>query len=237
VQLYTRNVRLIGLHRPYAADPSYQYNNPSHDSDTEWHSITVPQAGTVALEQLDGPSAIESQTTSMTSTTTQPPPTTQPPCGTPRNPSDLITTADGKCTYKYPNGMACVTKIAKMSNRNKARHWFTCHAMKELLRVRRKKLDMSQATIINSTTRKMVAETYLAICPLETCVNKGKPKVEFVRDDSLIRHMTSPNKHKGLKVSKREAHRWANENLEILQAPDDFSNAYEEAVWRIWHGY
>jgi hypothetical protein len=110
--------------------------------------------------------------------------------------------------------------------------------MSEYLSIRGEDLDMSQATIMNSTARMLVAERYLARCPLETCVNQGKPGAEFVRDDSLVRHMNNPKKHKGWKVSKGEARKWTQDNMEIWRMSGElgFSNGYEEAIWRIWHG-
>jgi hypothetical protein len=163
------------VHRPYTADTSYTSNNGSHDSDTEWHSITVtdrnscPRAAGRSIRHRIADDTCDSHI--------YPAPSTQPPSVTPRNPSDIIITADADCTYIYPkSGKACVTDIAGMNKRNQARHWLTCHALHKVILIHgKKKKNLSQAIIINFAARKMVAERYLAICPLETC--EGKPRL------------------------------------------------------------
>ena len=222
---------LIGINRRYGAGPNC-VNNSGHDSDTVWHSIHVPHAGTVALEQLDGtPAGIKKPYITAQPTMTH----SQPLSGTATTPVELILTRDRKCKYTSPDGKLC----GKNSKRNGsiARHWFERHAMRELKAVRSKKLSMSDATIINTVARKLVAERYLTTCPLETCVFKGTPSAEFLRQENLVRHMNNPNLHRKMPVSKTTARNWARNNMALWNQSNDFANGYEEAIWRICHGY
>jgi hypothetical protein len=70
-----------------------------------------------------------------------------------------------------------------------ARHWLTCHAMREIMWIEKKYLDMSQASVINSPARLRVARRYIARCPFDFCGNAADPQRYFVRQDSLVRHM------------------------------------------------
>ena len=194
-----------------------------------WHSIPVPHAGTVALEQLDGtPASLETpQMAQLIATSLS---------GTATTPLELYLTGEKRCSYINPDGKQCGKRMAK--NIVVARHWVESHAMKELKAVRSRKMSMSHAAIINTVARKLAAERYLTTCPLETCKAKGTPDADFWRLESLVRHMSNGNLHKpGKPMSDTMARNWARNNMAFRSWWGDFANGYEEAVWRIWHGY
>jgi hypothetical protein len=52
-----------------------------------------------------------------------------------------------------------------------ARHRLTCHAMREIMWIEKRHLDMAQASVINSPARLRVAKRYIAHCPFDFCGN------------------------------------------------------------------
>ena len=96
----------------------------------------------------------------------------------------LIMPQDGRCKYISPGGKPCQSQIK--DKRSQARHWLNCHVMKEVRAIRSKKLDMSQASVVNTTARYEVAMEYATFCPL---CPETESKWFFVRPDSLIRHL------------------------------------------------
>ena len=201
--------------------------------------MPVPQDGTVALEQLGGtPAGMKTPHMTVSSTTATRIPS-QPHSATTTTPIELILTGDNRCNYVSPNGEPCKTNMASKKNSTVARHWLECHAIKELKAVRSRKLPMSRATIINTVAKKLVAERYIATCPLKTCLRKGTSRAIFPRKDtySLVRHMSSSRLHMDMPMSRARAEEWALTNLAIQTTSNEFASVYEEAVWRICHGY
>ena len=64
--------------------------------------------------------------------------------------------------------------------------------MAEVREIRSKKLNMSQARVINTDDRMVVAMEYATFCPL---CSKRKRKSFLVRPDSVLRHMKQIHKY------------------------------------------
>jgi hypothetical protein len=194
------------LHRSYGLNPN-KVNNSSHDDGITWHSTSVPPTETVALNQLGGNTTEHVEGTAGL------------------RPIDLILTDDGRCNYISPEGKPCARRRLKQ-DRYQARHWLTCHVMREVDQVQYNQLDFRNAYVIKTEARMRAAIKYKTWCPLCTSTDY------FVRDDTLTRHMKNCS---GGKVSRSRANRWARENM--LFGVGEFSNGYLTAVWRIHHAY
>ena len=219
---------------PEAASNAMKHN--SHDSDNTCSHRVASTAGTVvATEQLDvnptnfpqlfEPLPNTSQTPMLAPTPTPSP----PPLGIER-PADFILTEDRFCGYISPEGQLCLKDLRDKNDKLVARHWFTCHAMHEVKDILRKTLDLKNATIINTEAKRRVAESYLVQCPL--CKN---PNVLYVRNDSVIRHLTDSCLI--ARCTKEVARSWTDSNMELCKrtGPILFSDRYETAAWRLYH--
>ncbi|KAF8466513.1 hypothetical protein JB92DRAFT_3135770 [Gautieria morchelliformis] len=170
------------------SNPSYQLNNLSHDDGDVWNTTHVTSPATIALGQLEGSSRPVSHPAH--ATVPEAPSSSR---GHTRHSThatspiiDLILSGRGTCNYVPPNEEACGIQVTHTSARHVGRHWFTCHAMKELQMIDEKSLDMSQARIINTPARMRIARTHALCCPFSFCRKLHK---HFLRSDSLYRHM------------------------------------------------
>ena len=123
-------------------------------------------------------------------------------------------------------------------DRYQARHWLAHHAMKELSQIECHKLDLSEATIINTEARVNATKKYKTRCPL-SCLHTSSKKTRtadsFVRNYCLVRHMVRCTKRQNIELSKIDANRWARENMEVCRPSREFGSGYLAAVWRIHH--
>jgi hypothetical protein len=215
----------------------------SHDSGNTWHPRNIPTAGTVvAMNPLERtPSHMARPpghvASSKNSTHRTPPKSTPIPFNTHiTRPSHFILTKGKLCGYTSAEGKACLQDLSLKECKDVARHWFTCHAMREVKDILRNQLDLEKATIINTEARQLVAEMYLVRCPLQNCKSRDDPDALFVRPDVVQRHMETASLHGGRSESKQNARMWTHTNMELLKktTPVLFSDKYETAAWRIY---
>ena len=75
-----------------------------------------------------------------------------------QRPADFIPTEGGLCGYINPEGQMCLEDLTKKNEKLVARHWFTCHAMREVQDILRKTFELEKARIINAEAKRQVAE-------------------------------------------------------------------------------
>jgi hypothetical protein len=101
-------------------------------------------------------------------------------------PADFILTQDAKCGYTNARGKACRKDMRDKKAGDVARHWFTCHAMREAQDIRRKLLVLKTASIVNTEARMNGAAMYLVRCPLLNCKDRNDPDALLVQPDQLL---------------------------------------------------
>ena len=183
--------------------------------------MSVSPDATVSLKQLDGSTRHVNHVK-------------RPVAEDTLRPLDLILTEDGRCNYISPKGEAC-GRVRVKEDRYQARHWLTHHAMKELSQIECHKLDMSEATIINTEAKVNAAKKYKTRCPLSCPHKRTRTADSFVRHYCLVRHMVRCAKRQNIELSKINANKWARENMEVCRPSREFGSGYLAAVWRIHH--
>ncbi|KAF8489494.1 hypothetical protein JB92DRAFT_3148051 [Gautieria morchelliformis] len=159
----------------------------------------------------------------------------------PRGPSELLLSPmnlianTGKCNYVSPEGELCGVSPRSGRNRDLAKHWLTCHAMRELEKIEYGHIEMSQATIITTQARMLVATRFRIRCPHSPC---RKPTCYYVRPEGLAEHLTTCSAGPDIpppsyELAKEFAHEWMAEMVQYDRGL--FRNGYEAAVWKILH--
>jgi hypothetical protein len=157
-----------GIDRQQGSIPNYKTNNLSRADGHVWNATSAPPTATAALEQLEGslgstihpaPHRIVAEASASSRSTNA------------ASPIDMILTCERVCNYVPLQGEGCGMDMSDKSPRFIARHWLTCHAMREIMLIEKKDLDMSQASVINSPARLRVARRYGARCPFDFCNN------------------------------------------------------------------
>ena len=208
----------------------------SHDSDnTSSHRVASTAGTVVATEQLDVnptnfPQLFGLLPSIPNTPMLEPTPSPSPHPPEIQRPADFIPTEGGFCGYINPEGLMCLKNLTKQNEGSIARHWFTRHAMGEVQDILRKTLDLENASIITTEAKRRVAELYLVQCPL--CKN---PDVLYVRNDSVIRHLTRTCPIG--RCIQTTAKNWTESNMELCKrmGPVIFADMYETAAWRLYY--
>ncbi|KAF8511361.1 hypothetical protein JB92DRAFT_2934727 [Gautieria morchelliformis] len=210
----------------YESPSNHPVTNTYHDGGNVWNTTHISPAGTAALAQSDG------------SPRRHPARQTRVSSAAPRrrtrfdllDPIALIV-ADGICTYVSPQGVVCSKTPTRY--RDIAKHWLT-HVMWEMEEIERGRLEMSQAAIINTEARRVVAHKFGKRCPRLLCTHS----TYYVRPEALAAHLKTCRAGLDLPPPSYEvANQMARERMrEIVRYdPQVFGNGYDGAVWSILH--
>ncbi|KAF8467073.1 hypothetical protein JB92DRAFT_3060796 [Gautieria morchelliformis] len=237
--------------------PNYRPNKCSHDDGHACDTTFVPPTMTARLEQLEGSSRPVNDPALRNSVPKTPTPTTPSPTRTRRRRrrrrtpptapiTDIMLTEERICKYVSRKGKPCGLNMASIAGWKVARHWYSCHAMKEWKQIQ-KKMVMAEATIMNTPARLQVGNSYAARCPFTFCRHPNNPNKRYMRPDSLNRHMRACAKDYNANTSTRveekvsasalqSASRCAQSNMRLGQYDqEEFGDEYQAAVWTIHH--